>query len=70
MGHCQPGPYILARTWATLDHVTNGRIGWNVVTGFGKSAARCMGKDDVLGHDERYLAAQEYMDVVYQSVFH
>ena len=46
--------------------MTNGRMGWNVVTGFGKSAAKCMGKDDVLAHDERYLAAQEYMDIVYQ----
>ncbi|KAH8658238.1 luciferase-like domain-containing protein [Xylariales sp. PMI_506] len=59
-------PYILARTWSSLDHVTNGRIGFNIVTSFGKEAANCMGLEDALPHDERYLAAEEYMDLVYR----
>lgn len=57
---------MLARTWSSLDHITNGRIGFNVVTSFGKAAARCMGGDDALPHDERYAAAEEYMDLVYR----
>ncbi|KAH8655501.1 xenobiotic compound monooxygenase, DszA family [Xylariales sp. PMI_506] len=59
-------PYIVARTWASLDHVTNGRIGLNVVTSFGKSPAQCMGIDDAVPHDERYAAAEEFMDILYR----
>ncbi|RDW95108.1 luciferase-like protein [Coleophoma crateriformis] len=59
-------PFILARTWSTLDHLTRGRISWNVVTSYSNSAARCMGKDKVLPSEERYKAAHEYMDLVYQ----
>ncbi|RDW60220.1 luciferase-like protein [Coleophoma crateriformis] len=59
-------PYILARTWSTLDHVTDGRIAWNVVTSYSNSAAKAMGKESVMSHDERYAAAHEYMDLVYQ----
>jgi alkanesulfonate monooxygenase len=50
----------------TLDHLTGGRIGWNVVTGYLDSAARGAGRMRQTGHDERYDAAEEYMEVVYK----
>lgn len=59
-------PYILARQFSTLDHLTEGRVGWNIVTSYTKSAALALGYDDVVPHDERYLVADEYMDVVYK----
>ncbi|KAH8888039.1 bacterial luciferase-like protein [Thozetella sp. PMI_491] len=59
-------PYIVARTWASLDHITRGRIGLNVVTSFGKSSAQCMGIEDAVPHDERYKAAEEFMDILYR----
>jgi alkanesulfonate monooxygenase SsuD/methylene tetrahydromethanopterin reductase-like flavin-dependent oxidoreductase (luciferase family) len=59
-------PFLLARTWASLDHITRGRIAWNVVTSYSTSAAKSMGKDDVLPSEERYKAAHEFMDLVYQ----
>ena len=59
-------PYTLARTFSGLDHFTNGRIAWNIVTSWSKSAAYAMGLDDVVPHDERYVIAEEYMDIVYK----
>lgn len=59
-------PYALARRFSTLDHLTNGRISWNVVTGFQDSAARAMGQDHQRDHDDRYDCADEYMEVVYK----
>jgi len=59
-------PYPFARRMSTLDHLTEGRIGWNVVTGYLDSAARGAGKDKQVGHDDRYDIADEYMDVVYK----
>ena len=59
-------PYPFARRLATLDHLTKGRIGWNVVTGYLPSAARNMGQEDQLEHDERYNHADEYLEVVYK----
>src|ERR1700760_4142824 len=59
-------PYPFARRMSTLDHLTEGRIGWNVVTGYLDSAARGMGKDRQSGHDDRYDVAEEYMEVVYK----
>lgn len=59
-------PYPFARRLATLDHLTKGRVGWNVVTGYLPSAARNMGQEDQLEHDERYNHADEYMEVVYK----
>lgn len=58
-------PYILARSMSTLDHLTEGRIAWNIVTSWSKSAALALGADDVVPHDERYEMAHEYMDLVY-----
>ncbi|EMY33018.1 NtaA/SnaA/SoxA family monooxygenase [Arthrobacter crystallopoietes BAB-32] len=59
-------PYLLARRFSTLDHLTRGRIGWNIVTSYSESAARNLGLTQQLGHDERYEVAEEYMDVVYK----
>jgi len=59
-------PYTFARRISTLDHLTRGRIGWNIVTGYLDSAARNLGLDRQPGHDERYDLADEYMDVVYK----
>ncbi|KFA70190.1 hypothetical protein S40285_04415 [Stachybotrys chlorohalonatus IBT 40285] len=59
-------PYALARTLSSLDHLTNGRAGWNIVTSHSNSAAQAFGMDQVVPHDERYAAAEEYMQIVYQ----
>jgi FMN-dependent oxidoreductase (nitrilotriacetate monooxygenase family) len=59
-------PYTFARRMSTLDHLTKGRIGWNVVTGYLDSAARGMGLAQQPEHDSRYDVAEEYMQVVYQ----
>jgi len=59
-------PYPFARRMSTLDHVTRGRIGWNIVTGYLDSAAKGSGLDKQTAHDRRYDIAHEYMDVVYK----
>jgi long-chain alkane monooxygenase len=59
-------PYTFARRMTTLDHLTEGRIGWNVVTGYLDSAARGAGRARQTAHDERYDIAEEYMEVVYK----
>ena len=51
---------------STLDHLTRGRIGWNIVTGYLDSAARAMGHAHQTAHDSRYDLADEYMDAVYK----
>ena len=58
-------PYLLARRMSSLDHLTEGRIGWNIVTGYLDSAARAMGFDAQMAHDDRYDLADEYMEAVY-----
>lgn len=59
-------PFIMARRFSTLDHLTKGRIGWNIVAGFVDSGARAIGEDRIRAHDERYDLAEEYMDAVYK----
>jgi alkanesulfonate monooxygenase len=59
-------PYPFARRMSTLDHLTEGRIGWNVVTGYLDSAARGAGRDKQTAHDDRYDIADDYMEVVYK----
>jgi FMN-dependent oxidoreductase (nitrilotriacetate monooxygenase family) len=56
-------PYALARKFATLDHLTGGRIGWNVVTSYSDSAARNLGTGTQTAHDDRYEIAEEFIDV-------
>ncbi len=58
-------PYLFARRMSTLDHLTDGRIGWNVVTGYLDSAARALGYAGQMAHDDRYDLADEYMEAVY-----
>ena len=59
-------PYLLARKFSTLDHLTSGRVGWNIVTSYSEAAARNLGKVQQLTPLERYDMADEYMDVVYK----
>lgn len=59
-------PYFFARRFSTLDHLTKGRIGWNVVTGYLDSAARGAGFDRLPDHDRRYDLADEFLEVVYK----
>ena len=59
-------PLPFARRMSTLDHLTDGRIGWNIVTGYLDSAARGAGQAAQRGHDDRYAAAEDYMALVYK----
>ena len=59
-------PFLFARRMSTLDHLTGGRIGWNIVTGYLDSAARANGLSGQTAHDDRYDLADEYMALVYQ----
>lgn len=58
-------PFFLARTLATLDHLTKGRIGWNIVSSHSSGEARNFGMDELPAHDERYDRADEYMEACY-----
>ncbi|TNM61464.1 LLM class flavin-dependent oxidoreductase [Aliirhizobium smilacinae] len=58
-------PFLFARRMSTLDHLTGGRIGWNIVTGYLDSAARAIGLAGQSAHDDRYDLADEYMEVIY-----
>ena len=57
-------PYHVARKFASLDHISGGRAGWNVVTTSNPDAARNFGRDDHMAHDARYDRAREFFDVV------
>ena len=57
-------PYLMARLVNTLDHVTEGRIGWNCVTSSNDGAAENYGNEAQRPHDERYDVADEFTDVV------
>ena len=59
-------PYLLARTLSTLDSLSRGRAGWNVVTSAENRAAQNFGMDALPEHDERYDMADEYMSLVTQ----
>jgi FMN-dependent oxidoreductase (nitrilotriacetate monooxygenase family) len=59
-------PFLFARRMSTLDHLTGGRIGWNIVTGYLDSAAKAIGLDAVAAHDDRYDLADEYMEIMYR----
>ncbi|MCB8877012.1 LLM class flavin-dependent oxidoreductase [Acidisoma silvae] len=60
-------PFTFARRMSTLDHLTKGRVGWNIVTGYLDSAARGVsGAASQPKHDTRYQIAEEYMDLVYK----
>ena len=59
-------PFAFARRMSTLDHLTDGRVGWNIVTSYLPIAARNFGLEAEIPHDERYAIADEFMDVVYK----
>ncbi|ANF59099.1 LLM class flavin-dependent oxidoreductase [Halotalea alkalilenta] len=59
-------PYALARKFSTLDHLTKGRVAWNVVTSYLNSAAVNLGHKQQISHDERYDIADEFLDVTYK----
>jgi FMN-dependent oxidoreductase (nitrilotriacetate monooxygenase family) len=57
-------PYHVARRFASLDHISNGRAGWNIVTTSNPDAALNFGLTEQVEHDERYHRAREFYDVV------
>jgi alkanesulfonate monooxygenase len=57
-------PYHVARRFASLDHISGGRAGWNIVTTSNPDAARNFGLEEHVEHDERYVRAREFHDVV------
>ena len=59
-------PFMTAKKLSTLDHLTDGRIAWNIVTSYLEDAARNMGLDGRVPHDERYNRAEEYIEVCYK----
>ncbi|MEX3755273.1 NtaA/DmoA family FMN-dependent monooxygenase, partial [Mycobacteroides abscessus] len=62
-------PYHLARQLLSLDHLSSGRAGWNLVTSFAQAAAANFGERGFLPHDERYRLAEETLQVV-KSLWH
>ncbi|MFG1411139.1 LLM class flavin-dependent oxidoreductase [Xanthobacter sp. VTT E-85241] len=59
-------PYNIAREFATLDHLSGGRVAWNVVTSMNDGEALNFGSVPHLGHDERYDRADEFMEVAFK----
>jgi FMN-dependent oxidoreductase (nitrilotriacetate monooxygenase family) len=62
----QEHPFNFARRLSTLDHLTKGRVGWNIVTSYLPDAARNLGFGGLPSHEERYRRAEEYMQVIYK----
>ena len=56
-------PYNVARRFASLDHLTGGRIGWNIVSSLSEGAAKSFGVDNPLDHSGRYERAAEFIEV-------
>lgn len=59
-------PYTFARRISTADHLSNGRVAWNIVTSYLESGTKNIEIGDKFQHDERYNIAEEYMEVVYK----
>jgi FMN-dependent oxidoreductase (nitrilotriacetate monooxygenase family) len=57
-------PFHIARRFASLDHISSGRAGWNIVTTSNPQAALNFGREEQMDHDERYRRAREFFDVV------
>lgn len=57
-------PYNLARQFASLDHLSNGRVGWNIVTSWAPAAAANFGHVGQVGHGERYERAEDFLQAV------
>lgn len=58
-------PYHVARKFASLDHISEGRVGWNVVTSWSEQEAYNFGRDAHMEHGLRYRRAEEFVDVVF-----
>jgi len=56
----------LARRFTTLDHLTRGRVAWNIVTSYLERGARSLGLDAQVGHDDRYERADDYLTLCYK----
>lgn len=56
-------PYNVARRFASLDHISNGRAGWNIVSSFSEHTAKNFGIKEARGHAERYERAEEFVEV-------
>jgi len=59
-------PYDIARSFASLDHLSGGRVGWNVVTSLNQAEGQNFGRDEMLDHDLRYDRADEFLEVAYK----
>lgn len=59
-------PYTFARRLSTADHLTKGRVAWNIVTSYLESGARNVGETGLRQHDNRYDVAEEYLEVLYK----
>ncbi|MDL9948139.1 NtaA/DmoA family FMN-dependent monooxygenase [Gordonia sp. ABSL11-1] len=59
-------PYATARLLTSLDHLSGGRVGWNIVTSSSAAAASLFGLDEIPAHQSRYERAEEFVDVAYQ----
>jgi len=57
-------PFNLARQFGSLDHISGGRVGWNIVTSWLAAAARNYGGEGLVSHDERYARGEEFVQVV------
>jgi long-chain alkane monooxygenase len=62
----QEHPFNFARRVSTLDHLTGGRVAWNIVTSYLNNAARNLGYGSLPSHEDRYRRAEEYVQVVYK----
>ncbi len=62
----QEHPYVFAKKLSTLDHLTKGRVAWNIVTSYLESTGRNLGREGLPDHDERYALADEYLEVMYK----
>lgn len=58
-------PYDIARSFATLDHLSRGRVAWNVVTSLNQAEGQNFGYDDMLDHEQRYERAEEFLETAF-----
>ena len=58
-------PFDIARAFATLDHLSGGRMAWNVVTSLSQAEGQNFGHDEMLDHDQRYERAEEFLEVAF-----
>jgi FMN-dependent oxidoreductase (nitrilotriacetate monooxygenase family) len=59
-------PFNFARRASTLDHLTRGRVAWNIVTSYLPNAAQNLGYSDLPAHDDRYARGDDYLEVLYK----